>query len=105
MPLTIGSDWANNASSAPFQGTIDEIALYSRALTTNEIVSIYNADFLGKNFKQPYFTSPTSQLPDAVLEANYTHQLLAFFGTGPLQLLGIDRAAAARNDSLSRLAL
>ena len=83
VPVTIGSDWASNASSAPFNGRIDEVALYNRALTADEVLSIYNADFLGKNFSQPYFTSP-AQLPDAALGANYTQQLTTILGTPPV---------------------
>jgi hypothetical protein len=83
VPVTIGSDWASNVSSARFNGRIDEVSLYNRALTADEILGIYNADFLGKNFLQPYFTSP-SQLPDGVLGANYTQQVVAILGTPPV---------------------
>jgi len=83
VPVTIGSDWASNVSSARFNGRIDEVALYNRALTADEVRSIYNADFLGKDFSQPYFTSP-AQLPDGVLGANYTQQVVAILGTGPV---------------------
>jgi hypothetical protein len=83
VPVTIGSDWASNVSSAPFNGRIDEVALYNRALTADEVLSIYNADFLGKNFSQPYFTS-RAQLPDVALGANYTQQLTTILGTPPV---------------------
>ena len=73
----------SNESSARFNGSIDEVALYNRALTADEVASIYNADFLGKNFLQPYFTSP-AQLPDGVLGANYTQQVVTILGTGPV---------------------
>jgi hypothetical protein len=83
VPVTIGSDWVSNQSGSHFIGSIDEVALYNRALTADEILGIYNADFLGKNFLQPYFTSPT-QLPDGVLGANYTQQVVAILGTPPV---------------------
>lgn len=83
VPVTIGSDWESNKSGSHFIGAIDEVALYNRALTADEILGIYNADFLGKNFLQPYFTSPT-QLPDGVLGANYTQQVVAILGTPPV---------------------
>lgn len=83
VPVTIGSDSTNNAGGGPFNGRIDEIALYNRALSAEEVFGIYNADFLGKNFSQPYFTSP-SQLPDGVLGANYTLQLATILGTPPM---------------------
>jgi Concanavalin A-like lectin/glucanases superfamily/Divergent InlB B-repeat domain/Immunoglobulin I-set domain len=75
VPVTIGSDWENNASGNGFNGRIDEVALYNRALTADEVYSIYFADFMGKNLLQPYFTSP-SQLPDGVTGVNYTQQLV-----------------------------
>src|SRR3954453_4632576 len=37
VPVTIGSDWGFNASSARFTGFVDEVALYNRALTINEV--------------------------------------------------------------------
>jgi hypothetical protein len=83
VPVTIGSDWANNVSSDRFNGRIDEIALYNRALTADEILSIWSADVAGKDFSQPYFTSP-AQLPDGVLGANYAQQIVAILGTGPV---------------------
>lgn len=87
LPVTIGSNWTNNESSARFNGRIDEVALYSRALTADEILSNYNADFVGKNFSQPYFTSP-AQLPDGVLGANYSQQLTTLFGS-PLVIFSL----------------
>ena len=83
VPLTIGSDFASNESGNRFNGRIDEIAFYNRALTADEILSIYNADFLGKNFSQPYFTSP-AQLPNGILGANYAQQLVTILGTSPI---------------------
>lgn len=83
VPVTIGSDWTSNASSARFNGRIDEVALYNRALTPDEVFGIYNADFLGKSFSQPYFTS-LSQLPDGALGAIYTQQLTTILGTAPV---------------------
>lgn len=83
VPVTIGSDFARNESGNRFNGRIDEVAFYNRALTVDEILSTYNADFLGKNFSQPYFTSP-AQLPDGIVGANYSQQLTTLFGTQPV---------------------
>jgi Concanavalin A-like lectin/glucanases superfamily/Divergent InlB B-repeat domain/Immunoglobulin I-set domain len=83
VPVTIGSDFEDGKSGNHFHGRIDEVALYNRALTADEVLSMYNADFLGKNFSQPYFTSP-SQLPDGVLGTNYTQQLATILGTPPI---------------------
>lgn len=82
VPVTIGSDWASNASSDLFTGRIDEVALYNRALTADEVASIYNADSLGRNLLQPYF-SP-SQLSDGVLGTKYVEQLTTILGAAPV---------------------
>jgi hypothetical protein len=66
-----------------YSGLMDEVSIYNRALTADEIFAIYNADFLGKDFTRPYFTLP-SQLPDVVLGADYTQQLTTVFGTAPI---------------------
>lgn len=83
IPVTIGSDWAFNASSALFNGRIDEVTLYNRPLTADEILAIYNADFMGKNFSQPYFTSP-AEFPDGKSGFSYTQQVMTILGTGPV---------------------
>jgi len=85
LPITIGSDWTTNASSNLYNGRIDEVAIYNRALTAEEVLSIYNADFLGKNFSQPYFTS-SAQLPDGVRGTSYTQQIATILGTSPVSI-------------------
>ena len=69
VPLTIGSDRLGNAL---FNGRIDEVALYDRALAADEILDIYNADFLGK--AQPYILP--LQLPLGGVRAEYPPQQL-----------------------------
>jgi Concanavalin A-like lectin/glucanases superfamily/Divergent InlB B-repeat domain/Immunoglobulin I-set domain len=83
LPMTIGSDWASNQSSSRFLGRIDEVSLYNRALTGDEIVSIYHADFVGKDFDLPYFTSP-AHLPDASGGVTYSHQCSTVLGSAPV---------------------
>jgi hypothetical protein len=83
VPVTIGADWAFGVPSALFSGRVDELTLYNRVLTADEVAGIYNADIGGKNFSQPYFTS-SAQLPDGVLGSNYTQQMVAILGIGPL---------------------
>jgi Concanavalin A-like lectin/glucanases superfamily/Divergent InlB B-repeat domain/Putative Ig domain/Immunoglobulin I-set domain len=60
VPVTIGADWTANAPTDVFTGLVDEVSLYNRALTCDEIFDIYNADVAGKNVTAPYFTSTTS---------------------------------------------
>ena len=83
VPVTIGSDWAYNTSSQRFNGFVDEVSLYNRALTINEFFAIYNADFTGKDVTRPYFTSP-SPLPDGTQGATYSQQLMTVLGTAPI---------------------
>jgi hypothetical protein len=83
LPVTIGADWTSNAPSDFFNGLIDEVSLYNRALTGNEIADIYNADSLGKNVMQPYFSSP-AQLPNGFIKTGYTQQIMTILGTAPV---------------------
>ena len=83
-PLTTPDLYLGHRLGAAFySGLMDELTIYNRALTANEIFSIYNADFLGKDFTRPYFTSP-SQLPAVALGADYTQQLRTILGTPPI---------------------
>jgi hypothetical protein len=49
VPVTIGSDWAFNASSALFNGRVDEVSLYRRALSSAEVFSLADAGPAGKS--------------------------------------------------------
>ena len=64
-----------------FNGRIDEVAIYNRALTQNEIWDIYNA-FLWKDVSQPYFTT-SSPLPKTFTGVNFTQQLTTVLGLSP----------------------
>jgi hypothetical protein len=80
-PLTLGSEWSAVGAGAFFNGRIDEVALYDRALTADEILNIYNADFLGKT--QPYILPPF-QPPYGIVRTAYNHQLVTILGApGP----------------------
>ncbi len=69
-------------TTSSFSGQMDEPALYSRALTTDEIFALHAGGPAGKD-TTPYVTSP-SQLPDAILDYAYSQQLSATLGTPPL---------------------
>jgi Concanavalin A-like lectin/glucanases superfamily/Divergent InlB B-repeat domain len=88
-PLTVGSVWSTTASLATelFNGRIDEVALYDRALTADEILDIYNADFLGKTL--PYILP--FQLPPGLIRTAYP----------PQQLVTILGASGAKTFSMS----
>jgi hypothetical protein len=59
--VSIGAQGGNE--QAPFYGAIDELAIYSRALSSNEILSIYNAGSGGKCDALPpaIYASPTNE--------------------------------------------
>jgi hypothetical protein len=57
-PLRFGNDPANETSRF-FNGLIDEVSIYRRALTTNEIIAIYNARGAGKCPLPPTIVSVT----------------------------------------------
>lgn len=75
VPVTIGSDWAANASSDRFTGRLDEVSLYGRALTGGEIATIASAARLGKSLTQPYITTP-AQLSRSIVGDGYLAHLV-----------------------------
>jgi hypothetical protein len=56
-PLRIGAESDNEVVQLFFPGLIDELTLYSRALSSAEILAIYNADANGKCYVPP--SAPT----------------------------------------------
>jgi Concanavalin A-like lectin/glucanases superfamily/Putative Ig domain len=84
VPVGIGATWQNNVPTDLFTGFIDEVSLYDRALTCDEIFDVYNADIVGKNVAAPYFTTD-SPLPAAFTTgAGYSQQLTTVLGTAPV---------------------
>jgi hypothetical protein len=83
VPVTIGSDWAANASSERFTGRLDEVSLYGRALTGGEIAALSSAGRLGKSLTQPYITTP-AQLPEGVVGDSYTGSMAGLIGPLPI---------------------
>ena len=83
VPVTIGSDWAFKVSNSRFNGRVDEVSLYNRALTADEVAGIAAANRAGKDFTLPCFTS-AAQFPPAYLGLGYTQQVTAVLGTAPV---------------------
>jgi hypothetical protein len=48
-PITIGAEWESGSLNYFFPGQADEVSFYNRALSDNEIWSIYNAGSAGKS--------------------------------------------------------
>ena len=85
MPLTIGAKIASNVSSARFTGRVDEVSLYRRALSSDEIFGIADAGSAGKKTTGPYINS-LSQLPDAIVGQAFSHTFTSLLGTAPVEL-------------------
>ena len=81
--LLLLGDLGHRPGNAFYAGLMDEPTVYNRALTADEIAGIVSADFTGKDFKHPVFTSP-SQLPDAITGSGYSQQLKSVLGTKPI---------------------
>ncbi len=80
VPITMG---VPQGSENFFNGKIDEVSLYNRALSSNEVASIYNAGSAGKSSSSaPVITSqPTNVTVNQGGNATFT---VAASGTSPL---------------------
>jgi hypothetical protein len=83
IPLTIGSDWTSGASAYLFNGSVDEAALFNRALSAFEINNLYIANCAGKCTARPVFLSPP-QFVDATQGMAYTQQVITALGSLPV---------------------
>lgn len=83
IPLTIGSDWTANAPAYLFNGVIDEVSLFSRALTYAEVNNTFLANIAGQCTNQPIITS-SAQFPVATQGVGYTQQVTSILGTLPV---------------------
>jgi hypothetical protein len=81
-PVLIGVDFDHGSIVIPFDGRIDEVSIYNRALTGTEIAAIYNAGISGKCGLPPSIVAqPLSQGTE--LGSNVTFSVTAG-GTPPL---------------------
>jgi Concanavalin A-like lectin/glucanases superfamily/Divergent InlB B-repeat domain len=83
VPVTIGSKIGSNVSKATVTGRVDEVSLYRRALSSDEISSIADAGPAGKRTTGPYINSP-SQLPFAIVGQAYSHTFTSILATAPI---------------------
>ena len=82
-PLRIGNH-ATPSVQDFYHGIIDEVSLYNRALSSNEVTAIYNAGSLGKCYTPTppiILTQPTNQ---AVIVGDTTTVSVTAYGTAPL---------------------
>ncbi len=82
LPLYIGGDsQPPSGHTYLFKGSIDEVSLYNRALSSNEIAAIYNAGALGKcALPLSIFGQPASQ---TVASGNNAAFTVSVTGTAP----------------------
>ncbi|MBA4147881.1 MAG: putative Ig domain-containing protein [Verrucomicrobia bacterium] len=95
-PLNIGyrpSGSQDGTSGARYVGGIDELAIYNRALSSNEIAAVYQAGAAGKCFQGIYFTVG-GLLPNAILGDSYTQTLTAS-GAAPFSYTLVSNALPA----------
>jgi uncharacterized repeat protein (TIGR03803 family) len=64
-----------------YGGLLDEISIYNRALSSNEIAAIYVAGSAGKISNQPYFLT-TTNLPNGAVGVSYSQTITASVTTG-----------------------
>jgi hypothetical protein len=101
-PLNIGRDPSNIGRL--FHGLIDEVSIYSRALSAGEIAAIYAAGAAGKCKPSPppaIFTQPTNETARGGATANF---IIAATGSQPLTyqwLFNGTNIAATTNYSLT----
>lgn len=84
-PFYLGTRFSGSGAGAFYKGLIDEMAVYNRALTTNEIQAIYNAGSAGKcSTPAPpvVFTQPTNQTVAAGASVTFA---VAAGGSPPLR--------------------
>ncbi|MDB6133196.1 MAG: hypothetical protein JWM59_1439 [Verrucomicrobiales bacterium] len=81
-PVTIGADRSLDSVTDPFTGRIDEVTLYSRALSETEILAVVQAGAGGKSATGP----PAAELTDAVTGLPFTHRFLFPEGTPPVSV-------------------
>jgi hypothetical protein len=74
--------FSTNGSYGYFKGLIDEVSLYGRALSIEEIQAIYNAGSFGKAKNQ--FNVYTTALPAMFVGTPVTYQFETKFGTLPV---------------------
>jgi hypothetical protein len=90
-PLLLGADLENAVLSFFHHGQIDEASLYNRALTRDEIATIYNAGAAGKQLltpiAQPMLFPPAISSSNVLLswtaESNKTYRLEFNSDLGP----------------------
>ncbi len=77
--VNIGYTWGNNSPQRFFRGLVDEVGIYTRALSETEIAAIYDARSAGR-CKDGLFVNFPKELPGAVVGREYAATFLAALG-------------------------
>ncbi|HJT81552.1 MAG TPA: LamG-like jellyroll fold domain-containing protein, partial [Chthoniobacterales bacterium] len=80
-PVAFG--YTNAPSNNRFQGLLDEISLYDRALGSAEIALLSSAGSAGKTITGPYFTT-VATLPEGTLGLSYSQTISSVRGAHPV---------------------
>ncbi len=84
-PVSLGFAIVNSDGISPFLGQIDEVEIFSRALSQTELRGIVNADNAGKctSTRCSAITLNPATLPAAGIGTSYNQSLTAIGGTSP----------------------
>jgi hypothetical protein len=83
VPITVGASLNAGTPSFRWNGKLDEVSVYSRALGGGEIEKIYQAGTAGKRDLGPRFQTAPG-LPDGALAQPYSQIIVAEGGNGQL---------------------
>jgi hypothetical protein len=102
-PVVLGMDLNSGTPTAFFSGRMDEVSIYSRALTAAEILALFNNGTRSKDYTAPGITCPpnvTAQC-DAVTNLALTGSAQAFITDGINDYVSILDSPSLRPDSLT----
>jgi len=83
IPMTIGADRVVGAPAYFFNGLLDEVALFNRALSMTEVSGLYYANCAGLCTNRPVITS-SPQFAVALQGIGYTQQVTTVLGQAPI---------------------
>jgi streptogramin lyase len=81
-PVNLGFTWGNGNPRRFFRGLLDEVAIYNRALSPDEIAAIHGARSGGLCKEAPVIIQPTI-IAEAVVGQNFNQSIVAALGTPP----------------------
>lgn len=80
-PITIGNDPLATDGSRVFNGSMDEVAVFNKALTQDQVLALFASASGASNFPPQIANQPAAQAPFAGQNARFS---VAVVGSGPL---------------------